>query len=283
MIEKLKRLAEIEPQKASPMRVFLYIAAAYIAALASRLHLAYTALKNPDFVYDGRIIPLWTADAGLIGAYAKRILSGEMLPYTNEYMAGHLVAWMVRISGAHIDTVMFYAPAFLAPLIVIPVILITALYRVPLVGFFAAVFTSIGFNFYYRSHLGYTDTDILNFFFVFMIFYSMIAVSERRGAVYAFAGFFSFLAFALWYHSYKPLEIGILAVYLLYALVFDRKNSTHYFAILLFGISLLPGGFFLKVQRRVESLRSEVSQSVGSPLLDGIDSRCGGGCHCHRR
>lgn len=247
MWSTLRTLTELKPQQGGARRIFIYIAIAYTMSLGARLLLAFSAMKIPGYAFGGRIVPLWTEDAGLIGAYAKRLLSGETLPYTNEYMAGHLIAWMSMISGANIDTVMFYAPAFLAPLLVIPIILIMALYRLPLVGMFAAVFAAIGFNFYYRSHLGYTDTDILNFFFVFMLLYSMIAVAERKPLLYAYFGFASIVLLSLWYHAYKPLVVGLLICYFFYVIVFDRKHIAHYFAAALFVVALVPMSVGIKL------------------------------------
>ncbi len=216
------------------------IVAAYLFAVLSRLTLLFDAMKHPEYFFNGKIIPIWTADAGYVGAHAKRLLAGEYVPSDNEHMAGHLIAWMSNLSGLPVDTVLFYAPALLAALIVIPIVLIMALYRLTLTGMLAAMLASVGFNFYFRTHLGYADTDMLNFFFVFMLLYSMIAVAEKRSLSYGWIGFAAIVFLSLWYHSYKPLIVGILPFYAGYILILDRKNLAHYYALILYVIAFLP-------------------------------------------
>lgn len=234
-------------QKVDTKRLVAYSLFAYVFSLLSRLLLLKEAVKHPEYIFEGRIIPLWTADAGYIGAHAKRLLAGQYVPFDNEHAAGHLIALVVKLLGLSVDTVMFYAPAFLSPLIVIPIILIMSLYRMPLTGMFAAMLGSIGFNFYFRTHLGYADTDMLVFFFVFMLLFSMIAVAERRSFYVSLVGFASILLLSMWYHAYKPLVLGLLVFYVLYVLVLDRKNLSHYFALMVFAIALAPGGLVLKM------------------------------------
>ncbi len=230
----------IPPQNSSFFSVFLYIVIAYTFGVLFRLTLAYTASHHPEFYYSGRILPLWTPDAGLYGHYAKVLLSGGHLPYDNVHMMGHLLYAFSSVSGLHIDTVMFYTPALLAPLVVIPIILIMSQFQLVRLGFFAALIASIGFNFYYRTHLGYTDTDLLIYFFVLFIIYSMIAVARHNNFHYGLIGAFSILLLGSWYHSYKVLVASLLLFYFVYILLFDRKQSDQYGALLLFAAALVP-------------------------------------------
>jgi len=240
----VKKAAE---RNVSPRIVLLLTLAAYLVSAAARLPLAWLAEKNPSFGYGGGIIPIWTPDAGYIGAQAKRLLAGLDVPWDNEHAAGHLMAWAAEAGGWHIDTVMFYAPALLGSLIVVPVMLIMTLYRRPVAGFFAAVFAAVGFNFYFRTHLGYADTDMLNFFFVYLLLYGMIGVSERRQLRYGYIGFVAVAALGYWYHAYKPLVTGLFGIYLLYVVVADRRNTVHYYALALLGIAMLPAALWLRL------------------------------------
>ena len=263
-----------EENRTKTITIVISIIAAYIFSFLSRLTLLSEAMKHPEYVFNGKIIPIWTADAGYVGAHAKRLLAGEYVPFDNEHMAGHLIAWMSSLSGLPVDTVMFYAPALLASLIVVPVVLIMALYRLTLTGMLAAMFASIGFNYYFRTHLGYADTDMLNFFFVFMLLYSMIAVAEKRSFAYGWIGFAAVMFLSLWYHSYQPLIVGILPFYVGYILVFDRKNIAHYFALVLFVIAFLPLPVWIRLAMAFSSCRRR--KSVRLPLLAFCrDVRCG--------
>lgn len=244
-----KRFQHIQfsSQRNSTSSILSYIFIAYFFSVFARLSLLPMIMDEPTFWYGNHIIPIWTADAGLIGDFAKQILSGVSLPYDNVHNPGHLIAFLSTLSGLHVDIVMFYAPALLASLIVIPIILMMSVLRLPLIGFFAALFASIAFNYYFRTHLGYTDTDILIFVFIYMILYAMIAGIETQKIRYSFIGFLSIIALASWYHSYKPLILGLLLGYFIYILIFQRNKSLHYFSFLLFSIAFIPISLELKL------------------------------------
>ena len=205
-------------------RVLTYIAIAYLFSLLFRYFLFFLARSNPEFIYADHIISLWTADAGLYGHYAKELLAGKQIGFGNDAFLGHLIYWVVKYTGLHIDTVMFTIPAFLASLIVVPIILIGYELGILRVGFWSALATSIGMNYYFRTHMGYTDTDILNFTIFFSILYSYIALIRRKSLVFALIAALLNLFFIYWYHSAKPLAFGLWLFFVLYLLVLDRKN-----------------------------------------------------------
>jgi len=227
-----------------PSIVFLYILLAYAFGVGIRFLLAIEAYKHPEFLINNDVIPLWTADAGLYGYYAKTILAGIPLPLNSEHMLGHLVALCVKITGSNIDRVMFYAPAFFAPLIVVPIVLIMDVYQQTRIGFLAALIATIGFNYYYRTHLGYVDTDILIYTLMLLTFFSIIASLELKNINYAVIGFFSTIFLIEWYHSAKPLIFGFLALYVLLIAIYDRKKIENYFILMILAVSLVSFPFY---------------------------------------
>jgi len=238
---------KIPSQPTKTYTVFTYILLAYLFGLGIRVLLAIEAYKHPEFLIDNHVIPLWTADAGLYGYYAKTILAGIALPFDTEHMLGHLVAFCVTLTGLPVDVVMFYLPAFFAPLIVVPIVLTMALYQQALTGFLAALVATIGFNYYYRTHLGYVDTDILIYTLVLLIFFSIIASLELKNINYAVIGFFSTNSLKEWYHSGTPLIFGFLALYVLLMAIYDRKKIENYFILMILAISLVSVALYLKI------------------------------------
>lgn len=230
-----------------PSIVFLYVLLAYAFGVGVRFLLAIEAYKHPEFLINNDVIPLWTADAGLYGYYAKTILAGIPLPLDSEHMLGHLIALCVKTTGSNIDRVMFYAPAFFASLIVVPIVLIMAVYHQARVGFLAALITTIGFNYYYRTHLGYVDTDILIYTLMLLTFFSIIASLELKNINYAVIGFFSTIFLIEWYHSSKPLIFGFLALYVLLIAIYDRKKIENYFILIILAVPLVAVLFYFKI------------------------------------
>ncbi len=226
-------------------KVVIYIVVAYFFSLFFRFFLYFLALKNPDFIYSNHIIALWTADAGLYGHYAKELLAGGSISLKNDAFLGYLIYWIVKFSGLHIDTVLFLLPAFLASLIVVPIVLIGYELGIVRVGFWSALAASVGMNYYFRTHLGYTDTDILNFVLFFSILYSYVALARRRDILFAFIAALLSLFFLYWYHSAKPLVFGLWGFFVLYLMLFDRKNTPALLGALVVVVTFLPFAWWL--------------------------------------
>jgi len=224
---------QIPKQEISNKTLFLYTATAYFISVFVRLSLYFEAKNHQEFFYNDKIIPIWTADAGLYGSYAKQILNGAPLPFESEYILGHFIAFICTVFPLDIDLVMFFLPAALAPLMVVPVMLIANLYKLPQVGFFAAVLSASSFNYYYRTHLGYTDTDLLIFTLLFFVIYSMMNFLETKNyKQLLFVTFYSFLLL-FWYHSAKPIVFGMLIYFAFLSIFFvDLKIKKYIFASL---------------------------------------------------
>ncbi len=229
------------PQEhADTKKILLYLFVAYLFAVGVRALLYFQAADIAAFWLDGRPLPIWSPDAGLYGYYAKQILSGHHYPFVAEYMPGHLIAAATAISGLSIDKVMFWLPAILASLIVVPVILSAHAYKLTTVGFVAALIAGAGANYYTRSYLGYMDTDTLNVVLPWTAVMFWIFALTRRKLVYALPGALTLLAFRFWYHSAAAILLGMVAGLLLCIVLFFRKEKIGYEALLLAAIAIAP-------------------------------------------
>ncbi len=253
----------LREQSVSVQKVLLLTVIAYLFAVCVRVLLYVQTADIQAFWLDGEPLPIWSPDAGLYGYYAKQILAGASYPLNAEYMPGYLIAAVVSLGGLSIDSVMFWLPAFLASLIVIPVILSAHACRQTMLGFAAALIAGISANYYSRSHLGYMDTDTLNVFLPWMAAAFWIFALRNRALLFALLGAFMLLLFRLWYHSAAAILFGMLIGLLLTVLLFFRREPNAYAAVILaaaavaplpFGAALaaLPmlGGFFYLINRK---------------------------------
>jgi len=248
MNDFIDRYLKLTPQKTSMRLLFIYIFSAYSFGLLVRLILLYQVSSIESFWLNGDPVPIYSPDAGLYGYYAKKLLLGANYPMTSEFMPGYLIYWIVGIFSFNIDWVMLLLPAFLAPLIVIPVILMAQVYRQATLGFFAALIAAIGVNFYTRSYIGYMDTDTLNLFFPYMAIASfMMAVSRRNYSsfIWLVVGLISLGAFYFWYHSSLVIIAAILIMFLVVASVILRSKYIAVVSVLLVVISL----FFISPEK----------------------------------
>lgn len=226
--------------------LWIYILFAYLFSIAIRLFLYFQVSDIENYFYNDHIIPLWTTDSGLYGYYAKQLLGGVSYPLVSEYIPGYLLYWLVSITGLDIDTVLFFSPAFLASLIVVPIILLAHHYRLSVLGLYAAVIGSVMTSYYYRTHLGYYDTDILNAFFPLLSIYFLIRLVDDEKFRYGVFASLSLIGFHLWYHSSLPIILAIVGVFFIYLLLFKRKIALAYQSLFLLAVALLPLAFIYK-------------------------------------
>lgn len=185
-------------------------------------------------------LPIWSPDAGLYGYYAQTLLAGHPLPWSAEYLPGHLIAAIAQLSGAPLDWIMLILPIVLASLIVLPVMLIGLALNNLRLGFFAAMLTAVSANYYTRSHLGYMDTDGLNLFFPYLAIALWMLALLRPSLLAAAGGALALVLFRGWYHSSAAILLALIAAALLYTLIFARKERLGWQLVLLAALSLAP-------------------------------------------
>lgn len=225
---------------------FFYICFAYIISVGIRLYFAKFAFSNEEFLFENAPIELWTYDSGLYGFYAKELIRGVSLPFNSEYMPGYLLYAFYKI-GISLKTAIFYSPAFLASLVVVPLCLIGAHFKWGFIGIFAGLFTSLSLAYYSRSTLGYYDTDLLNLFFILMILYAIVLFSSTSKFRYILVALISSICFSLWYHSFIAISATLFLGYAFYIILFERKNTRAYLFLFALIISIMPVLFWYKI------------------------------------
>lgn len=220
--------------------LLLYLITAYLFAFGIRSLLYFQTSDISAFWLDSEPLPIWSPDAGLYGYYAKQILSGHNYPFSAEYMPGYLVAFTVKVLGISVDKAMFWLPAMLSSLIVVPVILSAHALRQTTLGFIAALIAGSGANYYTRSHLGYMDTDTLNLFLPWMAITFWIFALVKKRLLWAVLGALLLLCFKLWYHSSASVLLGLVAGLLVTVVLFYRKEPVAYAAMLLAATVIVP-------------------------------------------
>ena len=227
----------------SRLNLSLYILFTYVISVLFRMPLFYEVLQI-DFLWNGSLpVPIFTPDAGLHGFYAKEILDGVDLPYISEYMLGHVIAGSVTLFHLPIDQVMLFLPVFIAPLAVIPIVLFAKELGNTTLGVIAALISMSFFNFYLRTSLGYTDTDMFILFFLFFTLYFILKTIRSGDLKYAVFASLFILMFKHYYHSSGSIVLLLLGSYILFSLVLNRKDPKAYQALVLMFIPLVIPNF----------------------------------------
>ncbi len=244
-----KNFLQFPQEASSATRVALYMLIAYLFGMLVRFVLWYQVVPFEAFWLEGHPLPIYSPDAGLYGYYAKQLLLGVSYPFSAEYMPGRLIAFFVGTFGFDVDWVVFLLPAFLAPLVAIPTVLMAHALGSAKLGFYAALIATIGINFYSRSYLGYMDTDLLNLFFPYMAVASAMMALTRKSVLWVVLFVASLAGFYVWYHSALAIIAAIIAmVFVVAPLVYRQRIVAVVSAVLVIAALLFVD--FEKVGKR---------------------------------
>ena len=235
-----RNLLLIPSELGEKKQIFLYILLSYIFGVIVRLTAFIQANQITAFWLEGKPVSIWTPDAGRYGFYAKTILNGADLPFSADYLTGHLIAWTSNLFGTSVEWVMFLLPIFLAPLIVIPVMMIASSLKQATLGFLAALFVVCESYFYSRSTLGYMDTDGVNLFLILLSIAFIVKAIFRKNILYAVLASLLLQLFSLWYHSSSVINLLIFSVTLFTVLIYYRKEKVAVQTIFLLALAIAP-------------------------------------------
>ena len=219
------------------------IFAAVIFGMVCRLYWVFWASEYPVFFWNKELM-ISTNDGYAFAEGARDMLAGfhqeNDLSYYG-YPLSTLTYWIVKFLGVKLETAMIYMSVFFSSLVAVPVILIANEYKVKMAGFIAALLAVIANSYYNRTMAGYYDTDMLIITLSVFVVWGLVRVLEKKDAKSLIIAPLSVLVYMWWYMSAFSLISILTGLFLLYTLIFDRKNPLFYLEIslLLFAISNL--------------------------------------------
>jgi len=243
--------------RVSPPQLFALILIAFLFSLGIRMIWVYQFAGVDTFMWNGQFM-INTNDGYCWAEGARDILNGSHQPNDLspvDKAPAILTALLAKILPVSFESLLFYMPAALGSLIVVPVILIGRLLGHSYMGFIAALMAAIIHSYYNRTMVGYCDTDMLNIVLpLFIVWGVLFALIEQRNR-YLLITTATVIFYSWWYESSYTLDAAIVGGLFLYTLLFERKNSFNYklIAFFLIGIShidislkvLLSVGLFL--------------------------------------
>ena len=223
---------------------------AYLFSFAIRMIWVYQFQDNPNFYWADEIM-INTNDGYFFAAGAQEALTG--LHSDNPRIYGiwdygviFFTALFTKITPFSLETVTLYMPAFISSLVVIPIILITRLYKQTLWGFFAALLGSIAWSYYNRTMTGYYDTDMFSAMApMFILFFLMKSTMDfnLRSALYAAI---AIIVYPFLYDQGQLIIYAMGIIYALYMLWFHREEKLVYASLILIFLALIPFTFIDK-------------------------------------
>ena len=243
-------------------QTLFYILIAFTFSILMRLIWVYQFSGYESFMFNGQFM-INTNDGYFWAEGARDLLSGsttnssaegyfDKLHQTNDlspvtWAPSQLTAFFVKILPFSFETVIFYLPAFLSSLIVIPIILIAKTLKNLEMGLIAALLASIAWSYYNRTMVGYYDTDMLNIVLPMFLLWSIIWAIQTNKDIYLLVTALDILVYRWWYAQSFSLEFSFFGLILIYALFFDRKNLYNYklLAIMMFAMMNIDASFRL--------------------------------------
>ncbi len=153
----------------------------------------------------------------------------------------------VKITPFSLETVLLYMPAVVSSIVVVPIILIARLYGLTLWGFFAALLGSVAWSYYNRTMIGYYDTDMFSVMAPMFILYFLIKTIENENLNNVLLATLSILIYPFLYDAGLSIVYAMGIIYMVYMVVFHRKDEFTYQSIILISIALMGIPWFIKL------------------------------------
>jgi len=211
-------------------QLYLMIAFAYIFSLVVRYMYIYQIGGNPEFLWNGSYI-INTNDGYYFASGVQKALYGmhqfePLVPGLFDRGLTFVTTILAKILPFSLDTIIFYLPAIISSIIVVPIILIGNLYKEPLWGFFSALIIAIAWSYYNRTMIGYYDTDMFSIMILMWIVYFLLKTINTNSLDTAFIASIFIIIYPFFYESGRMITYAIIIFYSLYTLWDKKLDST---------------------------------------------------------
>ena len=231
------------PTTSTTRSILIYITIAYLFSFLIRLIWVFQFQGNPQFMWNDQLM-INTNDGYFFASGAQNWLEGTLqhnprVPELFMTAAVTLTAFITKFTPLSLDTTILYMPAVISSLVVIPIILIGRLFNMTLVGFFAALLGSIAWSYYNRTMIGYFDTDMFSAMAPMFILYFLLETIKTERTLFALFSALAFLIYPFLYDQGRAVVYAMGIIYMIYMILFHRKDAFTYHSILLISIGLM--------------------------------------------
>jgi len=217
---------------------------AYIFSFTIRMIWVYQFQDNPNFMWNNQLM-INTNDGYFFAAGVQKELFG--LHTTNPRVFGmwdygviFFTTLFAKITPFSLETIILYMPAVISSLVVIPMILISRLYKQTLWGFFAALLGSITWSYYNRTMIGYYDTDMFSAMAPMLILFFLMKSTIDFSIKSALYAAIAIAVYPFLYDAGLSIVYAMGIIYASYMVFYHRNESTTYLSLILIFVSLLP-------------------------------------------
>lgn len=238
----------MEKQVDNSRLTLILILIAFAFGVLFRLIWVFKFGDEPSYLFNGSLM-LTTNDGYFFASGVDKLINGnhELNPRLwDMYGQGmiYVSAFFAYISPFSLDTTLFYMPALISSLIVIPLVLIGKLYNRLWWGFVAALIAVIAWSYYNRTMVGYYDTDMFAIWLPVLALYFMLRSLENSSWEMLFFASLTLVFYSFVYSSSAAVIYSLSLTYIGYKLLFYRKEEFTYKAMVLLLLGIIPLGSF---------------------------------------
>ena len=176
----------------------------------------------------------------LNGGHQENDLSPVVIPLSK------LTALLAQILPISFETLILWMPGVFGSLLVLPIMLISRIFKQDILGFCAALLGGIAWSYYNRTMIGYYDTDLLIVVLPSLVVWGVLyALHHEDSDSFLFAPIFA-LAALEWHGGMVHIVNGVFIMTLLYTVIFERKNLYYYKFLAVFILVLTSLSILLK-------------------------------------
>jgi dolichyl-diphosphooligosaccharide--protein glycosyltransferase/undecaprenyl-diphosphooligosaccharide--protein glycosyltransferase len=241
----------ISPFESSTKLMILLMVAAYFFSIAIRMIWVYQMGDVPIYHWNGQLM-INTNDGYIWASGAQKVLEGmhQYNPRVPDWLSYGVVFFTViaaKILPFTLDTIILYMPAAVAGLVVIPIILIGRLFNFTFVSFLAALIGSVAWSYYNRTMIGYYDTDMFSAMAPMFILYFLLRTIEYENLNNTLISALIIFAYPFLYDGGLSLVYAMALLYMLYMVIFHRKEAFTYQSITLISVALMGMPWLVKL------------------------------------
>jgi len=231
----------------------ILILIAYSFSFLIRMIWVWQFQDNPSFLWNDQFM-INTNDGYFFSSAVEYLLNGAHADNPRVRIAIESYPGMVyttyfltKYTPFSLETVIFYIPAVISSLVVIPLILTGKLIKLPWVGFFSALLGSIVCSYYNRTMVGYYDTDMFSVLLQFTVLYFFllsIYVKDDKNVLWLAL---TLLIYPYFYPQGLSLIYAIFILWTFYQLIFQREERNSYLFVIVASVALWAVPIWLKV------------------------------------
>jgi len=259
------KFLELPKENLSKDTIFGLILIAYVFSIAMRLIWVYQFNDEESFHWMGQLM-INTNDGYFFASGAQTALENMHTfnprdPSWLDYGVTFLTVLVTKLTPISLETVTLFMPAFVASLVVIPIILIGTLFNAPLLGFFAALIGSIAWSYYNRTMTGYYDTDMFAAMAPMFVLYFLINSIEEYKLKSALYASLAIIIYPFLYDQGRAVVFAMAVIYFIYLVIFHKNETNTYKSIILVSSATFPIGILFP---------SPISYLIQMAVVSGI-------------